>query len=71
MRVEGLNTPMPYGDRTLDIEFDFIEHRLIAQPGMGGCSNASAGGAVSSDFYRSTSRASIDGNRSEALARAK
>src|SRR5262245_54897132 len=28
-------TPMPVGDRTLEVEFDFIDHRLIARASDG------------------------------------
>jgi hypothetical protein len=34
--VRGLTTsPMPYGDRTIELEFDFLEHELVARSSDG------------------------------------
>jgi hypothetical protein len=50
--ARGLTTgPMPYGDRTLELAFDFIEHALVFQTCDGEEHRMPLGGSVR-DFYR-------------------
>jgi hypothetical protein len=49
----GLGTsPMPYDDRTLEVEFDFIEHQLIAQTSDGTVQTLPLAPQAVADFYR-------------------
>ena len=48
----GLTTsPMPYGERTLEVFFDFLQHQLIVETSDGERREISLGGSVR-DFYR-------------------
>jgi len=48
----GLTTsPIPYGNRTFEIDFDFIEHRLIVQTSDGSTKNLSLSPKSVADFY--------------------
>lgn len=48
----GLTTsPIPYGNRTFEIDFDFIEHRLIIQTSDGSTKNLSLSPKSVADFY--------------------
>jgi hypothetical protein len=48
----GLGTsPMPYDDRTVEIEFDFIEHRLIAETSDGAVQTLPLAPQSVADFY--------------------
>jgi hypothetical protein len=48
----GLTTsPIPYGNRTFEIDFDFVEHRLIIQTSDGSTKNLSLSPKSVADFY--------------------
>jgi len=48
----GLRTsPIPYSDRTFDIAFDFIDHRLLVETNTGGTETLALGPMSVSDFY--------------------
>ncbi|HZL16375.1 MAG TPA: DUF5996 family protein [Polyangia bacterium] len=52
MTARGLTTtPMPIGDRVLDIELDFIEHRLVARTSDGGLETIALCDQPLSSFY--------------------
>src|SRR5262245_30513647 len=49
----GLGTsPMPFGERTLEIEFDFIEHRLVMLTSAGDGREMLLAPRSVADFYR-------------------
>ena len=51
-RSRGLTTsPIPYGERTFDIVFDFIDHRLLVTTDGGGTETLALGPMSVSDFY--------------------
>ena len=51
--ARGLATgPMPYGTRTLDAEFDFIEHELVLRTGEGAVHKIALRPRSVADFYR-------------------
>ena len=46
LTVRGLTTsPMPYGERTLELDFDFIDHALVARDSRRAHARAAAGAA--------------------------
>jgi hypothetical protein len=48
----GLTTsPIPYGDRTFEVSFDFTDHQLIAESSDGGKSTMSLQARPVADFY--------------------
>jgi Family of unknown function (DUF5996) len=48
----GLTTsPIPYGERTFDIAFDFIDHRLLVETNAGGMETLALRPMSVSDFY--------------------
>jgi hypothetical protein len=50
--ARGLTTtPMPVGDRVLDVELDFIDHRLVARTSDGAIESMSLCEQALSDFY--------------------
>jgi hypothetical protein len=52
LTARGLSTsPMPVGLRTIDAEFDFIDHELVLRASDGQVERRALGGAVA-DFYR-------------------
>jgi Family of unknown function (DUF5996) len=52
LTARGLTTtPIPFGSRTLDAEFDLIDHTLVLRTGDGGIERRPLGGAVA-DFYQ-------------------
>jgi hypothetical protein len=51
--ARGLTTsPMPYGDTTLELEFDFIDHNLVARTSGGETRVIPLGPRSVADFYR-------------------
>jgi hypothetical protein len=51
--ARGLATgPMPYGSRTLDAEFDFIEHELVLRTGDGAVQRIALRPRSVAEFYR-------------------
>jgi hypothetical protein len=44
-------TPMPHGERTIEVEFDFIDHRLIARASDGGVAALPLVPISVADFY--------------------
>lgn len=49
----GLTTsPIPYGERTFEIDFDFVDHRLILSASDGAGHNFPLAGKSVADFYR-------------------
>ena len=51
--ARGLATgPMPYGSRTLDAEFDFIEHELVLRTGEGAVQKIALRPRSVAEFYR-------------------
>jgi Family of unknown function (DUF5996) len=49
----GLTTsPIPYGSRTFDVEFDFIDHRLSVQTSDGAIRDVPLRSQAVADFYR-------------------
>jgi hypothetical protein len=57
LTARGLTTsPMPIGSRTLDAEFDLIEHVLVLRSSDGGIERRPLGGTVA-DFYADVMRA--------------
>lgn len=57
LSARGLTTsPMPVGHRTLDAEFDFIDHVLVLRTSDGGIERRPLGGTVA-DFYADVMRA--------------
>src|SRR6476620_3831593 len=49
----GLTTsPMPYGDRTVEVEFDFIDHHLVARTSDGSSRALALTPRSVADFYR-------------------
>jgi len=51
LTARGLTTtPIPFGSRTFDAEFDLIDHALVLRTGDGGVERRALGGAVA-DFY--------------------
>jgi len=51
--ARGLATgPMPYGSRTLDAEFDFVEHELVLRTGEGAVQEIALRPRSVADFYR-------------------
>jgi hypothetical protein len=51
--ARGLGTgPMPYGSRTLDAEFDFVEHRLVLRTGDGAAQVIALEPRSVAQFYR-------------------
>ncbi len=51
--ARGLTTsPIPYGERVFQIDFDFIDHRLLIQTGEGGLRSLPLGPQTVADFYR-------------------
>jgi hypothetical protein len=51
--VRGLRTsPMPYGEHTLDVEFDFIDHQLLFRSSDGTCRSLPLQPRSVRDFYR-------------------
>ena len=52
--ARGLATgPMPYGTRTLDAEFDFVEHQLVLRTGEGAAQQIPLVPRSVAEFYRS------------------
>jgi len=50
--VRGLTTsPMPYGDRTLEIDFDFIDHAVVARSSDGRTGTLALAPRSVADFY--------------------
>jgi hypothetical protein len=45
-------TPMPYGSRTFDVEFDFIDHRLRLRTSDGATRDIALRARAVADFYR-------------------
>ena len=45
-------TPMPYGSRTFEVEFDFIDHRLVVETGEGTIREIALRAQAVADFYR-------------------
>src|SRR6266851_2695690 len=45
-------TPMPYGSRTFDVEFDFVDHRLALQTSDGVIRDMPLRPQAVADFYR-------------------
>ncbi len=53
LTARGLTTsPMPYGDRTLTIDFDFIDHALVARDSDGRTRTLPLGPRAVAEFYR-------------------
>jgi len=51
--ARGLATgPMPYGSRTLDAEFDFVEHKLVLRTGEGAVQEITLRPRSVAEFYR-------------------
>lgn len=51
--ARGLTTsPMPYGDRALEVELDFVEHRLLLRTSDGGDRTLLLAPRSVADFYR-------------------
>ncbi|HEY0107534.1 MAG TPA: DUF5996 family protein [Rhizomicrobium sp.] len=51
----GLGTsPIPYGDEVLEIEFDFIAHRLVARTSLGADRSLALRPQTVADFHRAT-----------------
>lgn len=49
----GLTTsPIPYGSRTFDVEFDFLDHRLVVQTNDGAIRDMPLRPQAVADFYR-------------------
>lgn len=49
----GLTTsPIPYGLRTFEVEFDFLDHRLVVQTSDGGIRTIGLRSQAVADFYR-------------------
>jgi hypothetical protein len=49
----GLTTPpLPHGERTLELEFDFIDHQLVARTSDGGIRTLALEPQAVADFYR-------------------
>ena len=49
----GLTTsPIPYGDRTFQIDFDFVDHRLVVHCDAGQVRHVALGPRTVADFYR-------------------
>jgi hypothetical protein len=49
----GLTTsPMPYGDRTVEVEFDFIDHNLVVRTSDGSTRTLALVPRTVADFYR-------------------
>ena len=46
-------TPMPYRDRAFEVEFDFIDHRLVVETGEGATRDVPLRPEAVADFYRS------------------
>ena len=58
--VRGLTTsPMPYGDRTVEIDFDFVDHALVARTSDGYTRALPLEPRTVADFYQAT-RALLD-----------
>jgi hypothetical protein len=58
--VRGLTTsPMPYGDRTVEIDFDFVDHALVARTSDGYTRALPLEPRTVADFYEAT-RALLD-----------
>jgi hypothetical protein len=54
----GLTTSsLPYGQRSLDAEFDFVDHAVVIRSSDGGSAGIALGGQAVSDFYREISDA--------------
>jgi uncharacterized protein DUF5996 len=45
-------TPIPYGSRTFEVEFDFIDHRLIVETSEGAIREIALRAQAVADFYR-------------------
>ena len=45
-------TPMPYRDRAFEVEFDFIDHRLVVETGEGATRDVPLRPEAVADFYR-------------------
>jgi hypothetical protein len=57
LSARGLTTtPIPIGSRTVDAEFDLIDHTLVLRTSDGGLEHRPLGGAVA-DFYKDVMRA--------------
>src|SRR4029077_8877366 len=53
LTARGLATgPMPYGSRTLDAEFDFVEHKLVLRTGEGAVQEITLRPRSVAEFYR-------------------
>jgi len=53
LTARGLTTtPMPHGSRTFEIEFDFIDHRLLIETSDGGIETLRLAPRAVADFYR-------------------
>jgi hypothetical protein len=53
LTARGLTTlPMPYGDRTLDVEFDFVDHMLVLRTSDGATRTLPLVEQSVADFYR-------------------
>jgi Family of unknown function (DUF5996) len=51
----GLTTsPIPYGARTFEIDFDFLDHRLVIQTSDGGTDASALRPCTVADFYAET-----------------
>ena len=51
--ARGLGTsPMPYGERTLEVEFDFVDHRLAARTSDGATATLPLAPRTVAEFYR-------------------
>ncbi|HEX7127364.1 MAG TPA: DUF5996 family protein [Thermodesulfobacteriota bacterium] len=51
--ARGLTTsPMPYGNRTLEVDFDFVDHNLIIRTGDGATRALALAPRSVADFYR-------------------
>ena len=59
--ARGLTTTaMPYGDRTFEMEFDFIDHQLLVKCDDGASTSVPLGPRAVADFYRGVFKA-LDG----------
>jgi hypothetical protein len=45
-------TPIPYGVRTFDVHFDFVDHRLVVETSEGAIREAALRAQAVADFYR-------------------
>src|SRR5262249_32272620 len=53
LTARGLTTtPIPHGSRTFEIDFDFIDHRLVIESSDGGTETLRLAPRTVADFYR-------------------